>query len=230
MVCYYVLFLRTVILWTFCSESIKLVALCLLCATLLELVLAHTLYAIQKTSQKVTCGIGDLWERDLDVSLTSLCDYLKLCESSTCRHEKWDLFGWQWFLGARTNKKKYRNAHWPHSCNLTFDKPQVSCLELPSWCVTQPHLAKAVSCDIFTISLHTTPNPTHTHTIKRSSVCLLSPKLLGLVASESSISMQLSDEGDWINRHKIGYACSAWWADECIGCSLNLRDMSLCLI
>lgn len=157
-VCYYILFLLAVILWTFCSESIKRVALCLLCATLLELVLAHTLYVIQKTSQKVTCGIGNLWERDLDVSLTSLRDYLKLCESSTCRHENWDLFGWQWFLGARTNKKKHGNAHWPHSCNLTFDKPQVSCLELPSWCVTQPHLAKAVSCDIFTISLHTTPH------------------------------------------------------------------------
>lgn len=70
--------------------------------------------------------------------------------------------------------KKYGFAHWPHFCNLTLDKLQLSHLELPSWCVTQPHLARAVSYDIFTLT--PTDHPTDTH----------DKKTLNLVSLQSS--------------------------------------------
>lgn len=69
----------------------------------------------------------------------------KLCESSAHRHEESDFLMLRRGCYMATQNVRIPAGLLPR---LTYDKLQLSCPELPSWCVTQAHLASAVGCDI----------------------------------------------------------------------------------
>lgn len=97
---------------------------------------------------------------------------------------------------------------------LTYDKLQLTCLEPPSWCVTQPHLAGRVGYDI---------SP------PARKILLLSCLSKAPMASRSTVSMQQSAEADWINWHKMHFTYSTCWTDECVTNRLRMEAMWDCV-
>lgn len=69
----------------------------------------------------------------------------KLCESAAHQHEESAFVMWRHGRYMAAQNLRIPAGLLP---KLTCDKLQQSCPELPSWCVTQAHLASAVGCDI----------------------------------------------------------------------------------